>query len=87
MESGETFISGFLTSGIEPMPRGSYTSTNHSAKLSSSFRESKPSREVRTQKLDDSLAEWLVLVYEPRGLGSIPKVTNPEIKYFSGFHH
>jgi len=26
MESGEIFISGFLTSGIEPEPRGSYTS-------------------------------------------------------------
>ena len=26
MESGEIFISGFLTSGIESEPRGSYTS-------------------------------------------------------------
>jgi len=37
MESGEIFISGFLTSGIEPEPRDSYTSTNHSTKLSSSL--------------------------------------------------
>ena len=37
MESGEIFISGFLTSGIEPQPRGLYTSPNHSTKLSSNL--------------------------------------------------
>ena len=54
MESGEIFISGFLTSGIGPKSRGSYTSTNHSTKLTSD-RWLNPSREVRTQVLTTRL--------------------------------